>query len=289
MTSAQHEQAVVIQDDLPTPMLGVLHIPDERCSGTGVVIVNGGAQYRAGAHRLFVHLARHLATSGHAVLRFDLPGQGDSPGEPTSFENTAAHLEAAIDCLHQKVPQLGQTALLGLCDGASASLLYLDSKSDPRITHLLLFNPWVHSPQSEAQAQVRHYYRQRLLMPEFWKRLLSGKIGAATIIELLKKLLLSRQTRAPGEPSAFQDRMARAWRSFCGSTLVVLSPQDKTAQEFIEVSQHAAAWQGWNQDPRVRVMRLPDADHTFSPPDSVTTLLRITDKFLGSGEGTEAM
>ena len=44
---------------------------------TAVLVVVGGPQVRAGSHRHFVQLARHLATHGHAVMRFDVRGMGD--------------------------------------------------------------------------------------------------------------------------------------------------------------------------------------------------------------------
>ena len=51
----------------------------------GVIILIGGPQYRAGAHRQFVHLARSLADEGIACLRFDFRGMGDSSGEARTF------------------------------------------------------------------------------------------------------------------------------------------------------------------------------------------------------------
>jgi pimeloyl-ACP methyl ester carboxylesterase len=64
-------------------LLGILHAPAivrSGTTGTGVVIVVGGPQYRGGSHRQFVQLARRLAHEGHAVLRFDVRGMGDSSG-----------------------------------------------------------------------------------------------------------------------------------------------------------------------------------------------------------------
>lgn len=76
-------------------MLGILTLPAPGMPmrRIGVVVVVGGAQYRVGSHRQFVRLARRLAAAGHPVLRFDLPGMGDSPGEPVPFENTAPTLQ----------------------------------------------------------------------------------------------------------------------------------------------------------------------------------------------------
>ncbi len=286
MTSPFNEQPVVIQGDLHTPMLGVLHQPCQGVapSGTGVVIVNGGAQYRAGAHRLFVQLARHLAAQGHAVLRFDFPGQGDSPGNPIGFEDSAAQIGAAIDHLHTLQPAPTRIALVGLCDGASASLLYMDKMQDPRITHLILLNPWVRSAVSQARVQVRHYYLQRLLMPDFWRKLMNGDVGLSALQELLQKV---RTMRAPANASperSFQDRMASAWHAFGGHILLVLSDKDLTAQEFRTYAEHSANWHDWKERGKLTIQELNDTDHTCSEPVGQSSLIRTVDNWLSSSK-----
>lgn len=278
-----YERPVAIQDNLPTPMQGLLTAPADgtQSSGMGVVIVNGGAQYRAGAHRLSVQLARHLARQGHVVLRFDFPGQGDSPGEPVSFEDTSPHVAASINALHQQVSGIKATGLVGLCDGASACLLYADSISDRRISHLILLNPWVHSPLTQARAQVRHYYRQRLLMPDFWRKLIRGGVSWSAPGELWTQWRLSRQ-KPSGPPShtAFQDRMAVAWQSFSGKLLLVLSEHDRVAQEFSEHVRTSLPWEGWQQHPGLQQCYLGGADHTFSPDGVQAELLQAVQTFL---------
>lgn len=280
--SAIQEQPVVIRGSLPTPMLGVLTSPRDglQNSGTGVVIVNGGAQYRAGAHRLFVQLARHLAQQGHSVLRFDFPGQGDSPGDTVNFEDTASHIRCAIDALHQHRPQLQHTALFGLCDGASASLLYLHAQPDARVTQLLLLNPWVRSETSLAKAQIQHYYRQRLLMPEFWNKLLKGGVGWAALREMAQKVNQARQKPVDHLEPGFQDRMGMAWRNFEGGLLLLLSESDQTAQEFRAHTAHATHWRLWDHHVGLTMETLPLADHTCSPVAAQAALIQAIDRRL---------
>lgn len=281
--NALREEPISIQGPLPTPMLGLLHHPAENAKPTslGVVIVNGGAQYRAGAHRLFVQLARHLAAQGHAVLRFDLPGQGDSPGEPVSFEDTAPHIGAAIDMLHQQLPLLQHTALAGLCDGASASLLFLHASNDPRITHLTLLNPWVHSETVRARTRLKHYYRQRLLMPDFWKKLLAGRIAWTALLDLARQVACSlRFPASPAYSVAFQDRMAKAWHAFDAPICLLLSGADQTAQEFLTHADQAETWHGWREHTHLQIHQLPHADHTCASPAAQALLLAYISKAL---------
>ena len=234
---------------------------------TGVLIVVGGPQVRAGSHRQFVRLARAFAAAGFPSLRFDVRGMGDSEGEPRSFEALDDDIAAALDALFAAQPQLRQVVLCGLCDAASAALLYLDARADPRVAGLMLFNPWVRTAHSEAQARVSHYYRERLLDPAFWRKLLGGGVGLAALRGWWQARRQARHRPAPASQPAFPARMARAWAAFPGAILLVLSGRDLTAQEFQLVSAQDPAWQAaLRHSARLERHALDGATHTFSEP-----------------------
>lgn len=263
---AGQEHAIAIAGPA-SDMLGIVSRPaaGEPVARTGVVIVVGGAQYRVGSHRQFVLLARHLAEAGYPVLRFDFPGMGDSPGEPVGFEETAPHIAAAISALQTACPGLDRVVLWGLCDGASASLLYTQATPDPRVAGLVLLNPWVRSEAGLARAQVKHYYRQRLLEPAFWRKLLAGGVGWQALRSFGNRLR-AMQRPAPASASNFQERMAQGWRTFPGRILLLLSERDLTAQEFVEHANSSEPWRGWSEKPSLEQQTLPAADHTCSTP-----------------------
>lgn len=254
----------VFMHDPAFSMLGIVTLPDQSIEPrtTGLVIIVGGAQSRAGSHRQNVTLARHLARNGFPVLRFDLPGLGDSPGEPVSFEDSASCIRLAVDTLLDKVPGTRSVCLWGLCDGASAGLLYLSSSSDPRVIGMALLNPWVRSETGLARTHVKHYYRERLLDPAFWRKLASGGVGMSALRELARNLVRARTTKR--EPNGFQDRMARAWHAFSGHLLLMLSDNDLTAQEFAVFAQDQPAWRDWEKRPKLTRKTLEQADHTCS-------------------------
>lgn len=247
-------------------MLGVL----SECAdaslrqGVGLVIVSGGAQYRAGAHRQFALLARTLADQGFAVLRFDLPGVGDSPGEPLPFETCAPSVGAAIDALQAQAPYATHTALWGLCDGASACLLYQDERADPRVAGLALLNPWVRSEQTLAAAHLKLYYRDRLRQRDFWRKLAHGGVGLRALRELAQTV--RQRLSPPAAPLPFQARMGRAWQACERPVLLLLSEKDITAREFNEALADRAVWGDGAQRPNVQRVRLDGADHTLSDP-----------------------
>jgi len=243
-------------------LFGILSEPAMPCE-TGVVVVVGGPQYRAGSHRQFVLLARALARQGFAVLRFDVRGMGDSAGTPRDFEAIGDDISAAIAALLQQVPAVRQVALWGLCDGASAALLHADAQRDARVRGLALLNPWVRSTESLARVHLRHYYWQRLAQPEFWTKLLRGGVGQAAWRDLLANLR-ARRSAPRAVQLSFQDRMARGWAAFEGSVLLVLSGNDFTAKEFVDTTRSAPAWARALQHARLQRHDLSDADHTFT-------------------------
>jgi len=227
----------------------------------------GGPQYRVGSHRQFVLLARRLASAGYAVLRFDYRGQGDSEGQMRSFADVDDDLRVAIDALIVQCPTVRQVAIWGLCDAASAALIYC--ATDPRVTGLALLNPWARSDKSLAVTHLRHWYLTRVFKPDFWRRLRSGEFSLTTSLRSL--LVAVRAARAPsanaGSPAReipFQTRMANGMRRFSGSTLLVLSGNDLTAREFVEYTTSANEWRGLLERPGINRVDVAQADHTFS-------------------------
>lgn len=264
-------------------LVGVMSLPSE-ASAIGVVIVVGGPQYRAGSHRQFVKLARGLAEAGYPVLRFDCRGMGDSGGAPRSFEDIGADIGAAIDRLASRLPEVRRIVLWGLCDGASAALLYCEERDDPRVAGLCLVNPWVRTEVSLARTQVKHYYAQRLLESAFWAKLLRGGLASDSVKGLFQGLrtVLAPGPRADAGRMTYVDRMAAGWHRFSGPMLLILSGRDYTAKEFVEHVAHDPAWADALKRARLKQHSLRDADHTLSTSEDQGRAERLTIDWLES-------
>lgn len=239
---------------------------------TGVLVVVGGPQYRVGSHRQFVQLSRRLASEGFAALRFDYRGMGDAVGDGHTFENCETDIAAAIDALFARCAGVKRVVLWGLCDAASAILIYLRERRDARIAGVVLLNPWVRSASTLSKTRLKHYYAQRLLDRDFWIKLIHGRVEVGIALRAFAKSArtAARRSRAETatEPERFQDRMLEGWRSFSRPSLVILSGNDLTAKEFLEYTQADPAWRKVMQRRDIERQDLAGADHTFSTPSS---------------------
>lgn len=258
--------------------LGLVAEPEGQPSASvGVLIVVGGPQYRVGAHRHFVLLARQLATAGFTSLRFDHCGLGDCVAPLRSFEALDDDIESAIQALMQARPQLQGVVIWGLCDAAAAALLYLARRPAERVRGLVLLNPWVRSAQTEAATRIKHYYWERLRSPAFWRKLLGGGVGLQALHGWWQARMLARQApQSEGGATGFQDQMAQGWNRSGAPLLLQLCTADLTAQEFVQATASRPSWQGAWGRPLLERRDYVDADHTFSQPQALQAALDDT-------------
>ena len=266
-------------------LLGVVSIGNAS-NPVGVVIVVGGPQYRAGSHRQFVHLARCCAAAGFTTLRFDYRGMGDSSGELRDFEQVDADIAAALDAMQSAHPGLSRFVLWGLCDAASAALMFAARRPDPRLAGLALLNPWVRSETSLAKAQVKHYYLQRLRQREFWTKLFSGRLAWSAVSGLAANLKLARGAgSAVAREAAFQDVMARGWMTSGVPILLLICEADITAREFMEYTASSPAWGRALAARTANTVHIPNADHTCSTPAARQAMEAATLQWLSTTFG----
>ena len=166
------------------------------------------------------------------------------------------------------MPTVTRVVLWGLCDAASAALMY--AAADSRVCGLALLNPWVRSEATLAKAQLKHYYAARVFDRTFWRKLASGEFRPLESLGGFLRAAFSAGTArrgSRGSPASFQSRMLRGLRAFGGETLLVLSGDDLTAQEFLEHTAGDGAWMRALDSPQVTRHEISEADHTFSRSD----------------------
>lgn len=234
----------------------------------GVLIVVGGPQYRVGSHRQFLLLSRVLAEAGYPTMRFDIRGMGDSSGVKRDFESISDDIGSAIEAFVNHSQNVKRIVMWGLCDAASASLLYYYETRDSRVSGLVLLNPWVRSEATLARTHLKYYYLQRIWQADFWLKLLRGKFGFRLAVNgFLGNIEASRKKNSQSSYSkeqTFQEKMLQSVGQFSGPVLLLLSENDYTAKEFREMIQSNPNWELEIRKKNVSLFDIAEADHTFS-------------------------
>ena len=160
---------------------------DDAGGTIGVLIVTGGREPRIGAHRWQALLAGALAASGFPTLRFDRRGVGDSAGEDHGFADCGRDITAAAVCLRHEASAAKRLIGIGNCDAATALALH---HRDAGLAAVILLNPWLGGSDEDglpAAAAIRQRYRERLINPRAWLRLITGKISCRAALRGLRK------------------------------------------------------------------------------------------------------
>ena len=226
---------------------------DDAASTTGLLIVTGGNETRAGAFSNQAQLAAQVAAAGHPVLRFDRRGVGDSEGVNMGFRESAEDIAAALDAFRAQCPALRRVVAFGNCDAASALML----SSGAGFDGLVLSNPWTYeSDQADAPpppSAIRARYAAKLRNPRELLRLVTGKVSFA---KLARGLLSASASKAA--PSGLAETMKAGLARFSGPVRLLVAERDRTGQAFV------SSWDG--RDPRLN--RCPGADHAYSDEQS---------------------
>ena len=130
---------------------------------------------------------------------------------------------------------------------------------------MVLLNPWVRTEDGIARATIRHYYRARLFDRALWSKILRGRFDYRAALASLRQQLASAFVRARAEgDAALPDRLLASLTAFPGRILVILSGQDLTAREFMDLAESSGGWKRALGPHRTGWRHLAEADHTFS-------------------------
>jgi alpha-beta hydrolase superfamily lysophospholipase len=264
-------------------LFGVLSTPaTPPAARRGLLLLNAGAIHHIGPNRLYVALARRWAALGHAVLRLDVAGIGDSASVPGRPENVV-YTDDASDDVRQAMaflraqPGVTEVHALGLCSGGYNA--FKAAVAGVPLDGVLLINPltFFYKPeQPSAKAENKAIsettrYLRRVRDPEAWKKVMRGGVD------------LKRAARTVGR--YFADRLrGRARRLARGAGLGV--GEDLAAELRALVGKHVQLGFVFSAgDPGIRLLRthggptveqlrrdgqlsieiIEGPDHTFTP------------------------
>jgi len=266
-------------------LVGIVTNPtgeDQKHAKSAVIFLNPGIVHRVGAGRIYVKLARALASMGFVALRFDFSGIGDSAvrRDNLQFEKSSvAETQDAMDFLAE-TRDIDRFILLGGCSGAKVAL---DTAcSDARVIGALLINlPCARDEDATASPDVIHrgasfYYRKYALFNfTSWSRLITGhanyrKLFLALWFETKKKLTFRRSIS--NETSPFAANLRRLTDR--GVQLTFLCSEGDPRLEDLRAA-------GGNElrrlcaERKVALEIIRRSDHTFSSLEDQSQLMKV--------------
>ncbi len=251
-------------------LTAMLHMPSMHPKA-GILMLPGGSDYRIGSHRSYVRLACAMAQRGHAVMRVDVTGVGDSSGDAAGFEAIGADIASALAVLRGALPPGTKVFLWGQCDGASAILLGLGRSFEA--DGAILCNPWVRSTYTSANQLVRHHYRHRLTSGTSWRRLLRGQTNILASLRSVTTSLLTMAT--PATVSGYVNDMIETLRQNRWPCLTVIGSQDAGGQEFRLLCKHHKV-----RGSQISESIIVGGNHSFSHPAQRQQLQNIAGDWL---------
>jgi pimeloyl-ACP methyl ester carboxylesterase len=241
---------------------GTYHQAGGEGSGTrriGVLILNSLSPTRAAAGDSAVYWAESFAKSGYPVLRLDMPGFGDSDGDPPpellKFINTGGYGPIASAMIRELVKQFGVSGLVvvGLCAGAVSALYTAALSKECR--GLVLMDPYFHLP-----LPARSWLWQKLT-GRISRTALGGMISNG--YDRFTDFRLSLRGNPMPQNTNFP--LLRCWKTVASSGLPILllkAPATKPRGEEFDYLKYILQHAGNNSQVVVKVVQ--GTGHTFS-------------------------
>jgi hypothetical protein len=266
-------------------LFGIVSEPVDPADGNGrcLILLNSGSVHHIGPARMYVELARRLASQGFRVCRADLGGLGDSPGRAGSRENDP-YAPGAIDDVGQLVRALSPSsagsriALAGLCSGAWAA--FHGGLGVEGVTDVVLINPDFYGERSvvgERSATPRptdfSRYKRSARQWDKWKKVLMGRANLVKAARVLwSQALLAGaawRSRIAGNRHPLEDDLGRLAEA--GVRVGFIFSRGDSGEDFLRM--HGRL--GVERLARLGLLRqatVSDSDHTLSAPGSRSKL-----------------
>lgn len=253
----------------PNKLIGIETLAAGPSSSAGlpaIILLNAGIVHRVGPHRMTVTLARRLAEAGHAVLRFDQSGIGDSRARAPNV----SYLESVIDDVRQAMSYLEKTTgarrfiLSGICSGADNSLRA--ALVEPRVVGIALLDPYAY--------RTAGYYLRTMMSRGWhvgpWKRLAGRALEAA--VRRLRGAAAEPETPSVLPPVPQYSRKFPPREDFAESlrslldrgTEVLIVYSGSLSRVYNYAEQFGDAFRPYGLASRVRCLYLPEFNHTFT-------------------------
>jgi len=286
---------------------GMLHEPDARIArGVCVLLLSPGIKGRVGPHRLYLNMSDRLVGMGFHVLRFDFTGLGDSEGsidegllaDVYNSIQSGRYVGDSVAAMDWMTRECGVDRFVGsgLCGGSITALLA--GAGDHRMRSMLALSiptvldggeaNWGRFATDRQLAGIRRGYISRLVKPDAWRRLLTGKTNYRTLGRSLRAALPGTPKESPAAVASVESaaapaddtnpEFAPAFLRFLRSKrpmLLVFSGGDRLQWDFEEkfVARNRSQLQRLASYYEVRT--IANANHILSDPAWVRELLEL--------------
>lgn len=225
MEKSIEARELIVLDRLGVPIRGTYHkvhhathgaqLEVNRKGRVGILFLNGLAATRASTGDSAVHWADLFAKRGYPSFRIDLPGYGDSAGDPPSdlleFINQGGYASPASAAIKEIVTRfsLSGVVIVGHCSG-SVSAVYTAAAS-AECKGLVLLDPYFHLPQT-----TQPEFRRQL---HFWA--MQSRFGGflSKVFDVLKEISLRLHASVPNNTNF---PLVRCWKTLTSKQLPIL-------------------------------------------------------------------
>jgi uncharacterized protein len=242
-------------------VFGILSLSDQ-INSPGLLMIG-----RTGNDRQATLFARHAQSRGISSFRFDLRGRAENEGPLVTVEESSDDIAAALNAFQLAAPWVTSFAIWGISEGSAAALLY--APGDPRISALILGNPWIRMEDAVAKQHLRQVFA-KTIDPGFWIKIGKSEAGfkgaARSLMNLVVHFVKARsRSRTASGPAPLKDRVVEGLRTFDGAVCIILSGEDPATEVFLEVArEHLDVLR---RTERLAIHSVPDANHMFSRSD----------------------
>jgi dienelactone hydrolase len=264
-------------------LFGILSTPDEPpAARRGLLLLNAGAIHRIGPSRLYVALARRWAAMGHAVLRLDVSGIGDSAPAPGRAENVVYTDDANDDvraglAFLRRQPGVTEVHALGLCSGGYNA--FKAAVAGVPLDGVLLINPLTFfykagQPLSEAEDKVIYEgsrYLRRLRDRDAWLKLVQRGVDVRVALRTLGRFAAGQLRGRAHELArraglAVGDDLARELTTVTGRRIPLRFIFSAGDPGYGLLHTHGGATvEKLRRAGRLTIEVIEGADHTFTP------------------------
>lgn len=271
-------------------LVGILTEPPDGLAAPGrpaVVFINAGMVHRIGPNRMYVTLARQLASRGFPSVRFDLSGIGDSQhrrdGLPAD-ESAVLETRQVMDAVEQATGR-GSFVLAGLCSGAVTA--FHTAVGDARVVGGVLLNPQGFHHDAEWNAyvlnrtQARRYVKTAMRRGGNWRRALTGRIDYRRAWRVLFGRA-SGSVRDSGVVASIAEQLKRQFRTLeeRQTRLLTVCCEGDSSIDYLTAILGFDAGQD-RTDPSLRIRVFKDTDHSVTLGRSQRALVELVEGWAG--------